>query len=163
MDRHGRLPDPRDGKEVAVNKGIDWNAARHFWSFQPPHKPELPKVHHGSWSKSPIDRFILAKLEAEKLTPVLPASKRELIRRATFDLTGLPPTPEEVEAFLMNESATAFEKVIDRLLKSPSLWRTLGALLARRRALCGRPGPYFRRDSEHVCLALSRLGHRRVQ
>ncbi len=111
--------DPRDGKQPAVADGIDWKKVRQFWSFQQPKLPELPAVKNASWVKTPIDRFILAKLEAEKLTPVRFANKRDLIRRATFDLTGLPPTPEEVEAFVKDESADAFAKVIDRLLASP--------------------------------------------
>jgi hypothetical protein len=112
-------PDPRDGKEPAVASGIDWKAARAFWSMVPPKKAELPKVQNASWVKTPIDHFILAKLEAEKLQPVRPASKREMIRRATFDLTGLPPTPDEVEAFMKDESPDAYAKVVDRLLASP--------------------------------------------
>ena len=111
--------DPRDDKQPAVADGIDWKKSREFWSFQPPKMPTLPKVQNAGWIKTPIDRLILAKLEAEKLTPVRPATKRELIRRATFDLTGLPPTPEEVEAFVKDDSPKAFEKVIDRLLSSP--------------------------------------------
>ncbi|HZZ81154.1 MAG TPA: PSD1 and planctomycete cytochrome C domain-containing protein [Gemmataceae bacterium] len=111
--------DPRDGKQPAVADGIDWKKAREFWSFVPPKMPALPKVQNEKWAKGPIDRFILAKIEAEKLTPVRPASKRELIRRATFDLTGLPPTPEEVEAFVNDQSPDAFAKVVDRLLASP--------------------------------------------
>lgn len=112
-------PDPRDGKQPVASDGIDWKKARAFWSFQPPKMPELPKVKNETWAKTPIDRFILAKLEAEKLAPVRFATKRELIRRATFDLTGLPPTPGEVDAFLKDESPDAFAKVVDRLLASP--------------------------------------------
>jgi cytochrome c553 len=112
-------PDPRDGKQTAVAEAITWKKAREFWSFQPPKMPQLPSVQNASWPKTPIDRFILAKLEAEKLTPVRPASKREIIRRATFDLTGLPPTPEEVDAFLKDQAPDAFAKVVDRLLASP--------------------------------------------
>lgn len=111
--------DPRDGSTPVKAGGIAWETARTFWSFQPPKKPDLPKVLNAGWVKQPIDRFILAKLEAEKLAPVRPATRRELIRRATFDLTGLPPTPAEVEAFLRDDSANAFAKVIDRLLASP--------------------------------------------
>ncbi len=111
--------DPRDGKQPAVADTIDWKKARAFWSFQQPKMPTLPIVKNSSWVKTPIDRFVLAKLEAEQLTPVRPAGKRELIRRATFDLTGLPPTPDEVEAYVRDESADAFAKVIDRLLASP--------------------------------------------
>ncbi len=111
--------DPRDGKQTALAEAVTWKKAREFWSFQAPKMPQLPSVQNASWPKTPIDRFILAKLEAEKLTPVRPATKRELIRRATFDLTGLPPTPEEVEAFVKDESPDAFAKVVDRLLASP--------------------------------------------
>lgn len=111
-------PDPRDEKS-ATPVAIDFDKARQFWSFQPPRLPQLPKVQNGSWPRTGIDHFILARLEAEKLRPVGPAAKRELIRRATFDLLGLPPTPEEVEAFIQDQSPDAFARVIDRLLKSP--------------------------------------------
>jgi hypothetical protein len=90
-----------------------------FWSLQPPKKPPLPKVKKGSWARNPIDTFILAKLEEKGLRPVPGATKRILIRRATYDLTGLPPTPQEVEAFLADRSSQAFAKVVDRLLASP--------------------------------------------
>ena len=88
---------------------------RAFWSFQPIRKPDPPKVD----AKTPIDRFIVAKLNEKGLTPVNPADKRTLLRRATYDLTGLPPTPEEIDAFLADNSSNAFEKVVDRLLASP--------------------------------------------
>ena len=92
---------------------------RAFWSFQPIGDPEPPSVHNPSWPRSAVDHFILAKLEAQGLKPGGAAGKRTLIRRATFDLIGLPPTPEEVEAFLADESPDAFARVIDRLLASP--------------------------------------------
>ncbi|MEO7653021.1 MAG: DUF1549 domain-containing protein, partial [Bryobacteraceae bacterium] len=92
---------------------------RAFWSFQPVRKPEPPTVKDKSWAKSPIDRFILARLESESLKPVAPASKRDLIRRATLDLIGLPPTTEEVSTFVHDASPDAFSKVVDRLLASP--------------------------------------------
>jgi hypothetical protein len=111
-------PDPRDGN-VAVAKGIDWAAARKFWSFQPVKKPALPAVKDTAWASTDIDRFILAELEKKNLRPVTAADKRTLIRRASFDLIGLPPPPEEVEAFLKDDSPEAFAKVIDRLLSSP--------------------------------------------
>ncbi len=111
-------PDPRDGKPV-LTKEIDWAAARQFWAFQPPRKGDLPKVQNAAWPKNGIDNYVLARLEAEKLRPVATADKRALIRRATFDLIGLPPTPEEVDAFVKDETPQAFETVIDRLLQSP--------------------------------------------
>ncbi len=92
---------------------------RSFWSFRPIRKSALPKVKNAAWVKSPIDRFILAKLEAKGLAPAPPADRRTLIRRAYFDLIGLPPKPEEVAAFLADKSPNAFAKVVDRLLASP--------------------------------------------
>ena len=92
---------------------------RAFWSFQPVRNPPVPSVRLSSWAKSPIDRFILAKLEAKGLDPAKPAEKRVLIRRASFDLLGLPPTPEEVDAFVNDTSPDAFAKLVDRLLASP--------------------------------------------
>jgi mono/diheme cytochrome c family protein/cytochrome c553 len=90
---------------------------RKYWAFRPVTKPAFPKA--DAWAKTPIDHFIAAKLQEKGLAPVKPADKRTLIRRATFDLTGLPPTPEEVDAFLKDKSVGAFAKVVDRLLASP--------------------------------------------
>jgi hypothetical protein len=101
---------------------------RAFWSFQPLKKPPVPAVSHASWAKSDIDRFVLARLEKDGLTPVRAADKRTLIRRATLDLTGLPPTAEEIEAFEKDEAADAFAKVVDRLLASPQYGETWGRL-----------------------------------
>jgi cytochrome c553 len=92
---------------------------RAFWSFQPLSQPAVPRVKSAQWTKNAIDHFILAELEAHNLYPAKPADKRTLIRRATFDLIGLPPTPEETDAFLSDDSPDAFAKVIDRLLASP--------------------------------------------
>jgi Protein of unknown function (DUF1553)/Protein of unknown function (DUF1549)/Planctomycete cytochrome C len=93
--------------------------ARNFWSFRPVVRPEIPKVLQGDWARSPIDRFVLAKLEAARLAPAPATSKTSLLRRVTYDLTGLPPTPDEVDAFLADSSPDAYEKVVDRLLASP--------------------------------------------
>jgi hypothetical protein len=92
---------------------------RAFWSFRPVRTVQPPKINNRSWIKSPIDAFVLAKLEAQGLKPVGPASKSTLIRRASLDLIGLPPTPVEVDAFVRDKSSNAFEKVVDRLLESP--------------------------------------------
>jgi len=92
---------------------------KRFWSFQPVKRPKVPTVKNTTWSKNPIDAFILAKLEKNKLTPALPASKTALLRRAYYDLIGLPPKPEEVTAFLADKSPNAYAKVVDRLLASP--------------------------------------------
>jgi hypothetical protein len=90
------------------------------WSFQPMQNPSVPTVKDAAWPKSPLDHFILAKLEEAELKPAPPADRRTLIRRATFDLTGLPPTPEEVEAFLNDNQPDAFARLVDRLLDSPA-------------------------------------------
>jgi hypothetical protein len=89
------------------------------WAFQPPARPPVPAVVNSAWPQSTLDRFILAKLEATGLSPAPRADRRMLIRRVTFDVIGLPPTPEEIDAFLADESPDAFARVVDRLLASP--------------------------------------------
>ena len=93
---------------------------KHFWAFQPMKDSPAPAVRDIGWVHSPIDAFILAKLEAKNLAPAGPADKYTLLRRVTFDLTGLPPTVDEIENFIKDHSPNAFEKVIDRLLASPA-------------------------------------------
>jgi cytochrome c553 len=95
------------------------DAQRNRWPFARFSKPALPPVKLAAWCRTPIDRFILAKLEAKGLKPAPAADRRTLIRRATYDLIGLPPTPEEVAAFVNDKSSNAWEKVVDRLLASP--------------------------------------------
>lgn len=92
---------------------------RSFWSFQPVRKPAPPAVRNEAWPRAAVDRFILAKLEENGLKPSQPANRRKLIRRAYFDLIGLPPTPEEVDAFVSDPDPKAFEHVVERLLASP--------------------------------------------
>ena len=89
------------------------------WAFEPVLDPWPPEVRHRRWPNNDVDRFILAKLESAGRSPALSADKRTLIRRATFDVTGLPPTPEEVERFLKDASPRAFERLVERLLASP--------------------------------------------
>jgi hypothetical protein len=89
------------------------------WSFQPIADPKLPAIGRWDWPQQSLDHFILHKLQAAGLQPSQPADKRTLLRRATFDLIGLPPTPAEIEAFLVDEAPDAFERVVDRLLASP--------------------------------------------
>src|SRR5262249_20913404 len=101
---------------------------RAFWSFQPLRKPPVPAVSHESWPKTDIDRFVLARLEKEGLAPVRAADRRTLIRRATLDLTGLPPSADDVEAFEKDEAPDAFAKVVDRLLATPQYGETWGRL-----------------------------------
>ncbi|MDB6024882.1 MAG: Protein of unknown function (DUF1553)/Protein of unknown function (DUF1549)/Planctomycete [Verrucomicrobiales bacterium] len=116
-------PDPRtESATVAATPqkpAYDFEAAQKLWAFSPPQDPPRPKVKRRGWVKSPIDQFVLAKLEEKGLSPAKPAEKRTLLRRVTFDLIGLPPTPEEIDAFLNDKSLGAFAKVVDRLLASP--------------------------------------------
>ena len=101
---------------------------RAFWSFQPIHVAPVPAVSHTSWPKTDIDRYLLASLEHAGLAPVRAADKRILLRRATLDLIGLPPTPDEIDAFEKDDSPDAFAKVVDRLLASPHYGETWGRL-----------------------------------
>jgi hypothetical protein len=99
-----------------VAQGAKWEP---FWSFIPPKRSPIPAVKDGSWVKNPIDSFILNRLEREGLHPAPEADKRTLIRRVSLDLTGLPPTPRQVEEFVADKSPQAYEKVVDRLLAGP--------------------------------------------
>ncbi len=99
-----------------IEQGAEW---RGHWAFEPPQRPKAPAVGHPEWLRSPIDAFILRRIEAEQLAPAEPADRITLLRRATLDLTGLPPTPEEVDHFLHDDRPDAWERVIDRLLASP--------------------------------------------
>jgi mono/diheme cytochrome c family protein/cytochrome c553 len=134
VKRGAPWPEARPGlgtrtvSKPAATKSISSEAAhsvvlsakdRAFWSFQPVRDPLPPSVKNQAWPTSSIDRFILAKLEANGLSPSPRADKPALIRRASFDLVGLPPTPEEVDAFLADDTPGAFARVIDRLLASP--------------------------------------------
>ena len=89
------------------------------WAFVPPKLPAIPKVKHAGWAKNPVDNFVLSRLESEGLSPSAPADRVTLLRRLSLDLIGLPPTPEEVDAFLADRSSRAYEKQVDRLLNSP--------------------------------------------
>ena len=111
-------PDPRTTRPAgnAVTYG---GSGKNHWVFKPVVKPMPPVVKNASWVKNEVDRFVLAKLEAEGMTGSQPADKRTLIRRAYYDVIGLPPTPEQVNAFLADNSPNAFEKVVDALLASP--------------------------------------------
>src|SRR6185295_1739468 len=98
----------------------DFTTAREFWAFQPVQPPRVPKVQSAKFKvKNPVDAFILARLQAKGIQPAPPASQAELIRRLFFDLTGLPPSPEEVKAFVEDASPDAYERLVDRLLDSP--------------------------------------------
>jgi len=111
-------PDPRTGEDSVPTTSYNWEKARQHWSFRPVQDPPPPRVASSEWDRSPIDRFIKARLDEKKLVPQPRAAKLALIRRVTYDLTGLPPTPDDVDAFLKDTSPRAFEKVVDRLLAS---------------------------------------------
>jgi hypothetical protein len=138
MPPKGRLPEP----SVAmlrrwVSLGVPWtsesttlaraagqpasrgSASNTHWAFQPVRRPEPPAVRNGNWVVSPIDAFVLARLEAARMTPSPRADKRTLIRRASIDLLGIPPTVEEIDEFDADPNPTAFEQLVDRLLASP--------------------------------------------
>src|SRR5260221_46018 len=113
-------PDPR--KDAATTKaklsGLT-DRARGHWAYQPIVKPPIPQTKNHAWPRTPVDAFILAKLEEKNMVPAPDAEKGALLRRATFDLIGLPPTPQEVQAFVNDTMPQAFAKVVDRLLAPP--------------------------------------------
>lgn len=125
-DPDDRMPKSKTGETLApaqialikrwIEQGAKWQG---HWAYTPPVRPAVPKVKMSSWTVNPIDHFILARLQKEKLRPSPDADKRTLLRRLSFDLTGLPPTPEEVAAFEADSSKQAYEKAVDRLLASP--------------------------------------------
>ena len=117
-------PDPRESEasgEVMVSEPteVDIEKGKKFWSFVPPTKPEIPAVEDGRWCHGEIDRFVLAKMEEHNVLPVQDADKRTLIRRLTFDLTGLPPTDGEIQLFERDKAKGAYGRLVDRLLASP--------------------------------------------
>ncbi len=125
-DADERMPPVDSGRQLTarqiglikkwIEQGAEWQT---HWSFAPIRRPALPAVQNENWVRNPIDTFVLAQLEAHGLSPSPPADKTRLIRRVTLDLTGLPPTIAEVDAFLADDSPDAYEKVVDRLLASP--------------------------------------------
>jgi hypothetical protein len=126
VEGKSRMPLPKFGKQLTPRQ-IDLIALwikqgakyQKHWSLIPPQRPELPAVADKNWPLNAIDRFVLARLEQEGLKPSPPADKRTLARRLAFDLIGLPPAPEQVEAFLADNSSQAYEKLVDQLLASP--------------------------------------------
>ncbi len=125
-DEDEHMPPVKTGKHLTpaqieilrrwISEGAEWQG---HWSFIKPERPELPEVKHAGWARNPIDQFILARIEKENLKPAPEADKATLLRRVTFDLTGLPPTPAEVDAFLRDRKPRAYERVVDRLLAAP--------------------------------------------
>jgi hypothetical protein len=125
-DENDRMPPVKSGKKLTkkqvdlfrrwIQQGAKWQK---HWAFLPPVAVPPPKAANQAWVRNPIDAFILARLEREGLSPAPPADKTTLLRRVSLDLTGLPPTPSEVDAFLADDSSAAYERVVDRLLDSP--------------------------------------------
>src|SRR5205814_2141734 len=99
-----------------IDQGAHWEK---HWAWQTPKRPDVPEVQHKSWTQNPIDNFVLARLEQNGLNPSREADKPTLLRRVTLDLTGLPPTPAELDSFLADQSPDAYEKRADALLASP--------------------------------------------
>ena len=151
MPPEGKLPDEeiaildrwvKDGASLPAYKvlprpterGIDYESGRAFWAFQTLAAPDLPNVADAAWIRRPLDRFILEKLSEQSLKPSPEADRATLLRRLTFDVIGLPPTPDELDAFVNDQSPDAVEKVIDRLLASPHFgerWARVWLDLAR--------------------------------
>jgi mono/diheme cytochrome c family protein len=125
-DPEEMMPPPKSKKTLTakqiellsrwIDQGAPWGK---HWAFEAPVRPEPPAVANKAWAKNPIDQFVLARLEKEGLKPSPEAAKETLIRRVTLDLTGLPPTPAEVDAFLADNAPDAYEKLVDRMLASP--------------------------------------------
>ena len=112
-------PDPRGGEATPVRVGIDLEAGRRFWSYQPPRRHAPPALADAGWSRTDIDRFLLAALEGRGLRPVGDADRATLLRRLAFDLVGLPPSSEEIDSFVADPAPDAYERLVDRLLSSP--------------------------------------------
>jgi Protein of unknown function (DUF1553)/Protein of unknown function (DUF1549) len=116
------------GQITGSEDEIDWVKARDFWSFRKPVASSVPKVQNRRWPSQALDYFTLARIEKNGFTPAPKADKRTLIRRATFDLTGLPPTPQETTAFLADRRPDAYERLVDRLLGSASFGERMASL-----------------------------------
>ena len=119
-DSRPRTPRPAEKTEKsAAATRPSTSTVRQSWSLRPINPPLIPQVNRQEWCRGPVDRFILAKLEAEGLAPAPPADRVTFIRRLTYDLTGLPPSPDEVDAFVADSTPGSFERLTDRLLASP--------------------------------------------
>ncbi len=126
-ERRDRMPPPYSSKKPLsaeqkeiikrwIEAGAEYTA---FWAFVSPKKPALPECENRDWGRQPLDRFVLSRLESERLLPSPAADRRTLIRRVTFDLTGLPPTRDQIDAFLADKSPDAYERLVDRLMAKP--------------------------------------------
>ena len=141
-----------------IRQGAKWQK---HWAFIPPVRRPLPAVSDAGWAKTPIDNFVLQHLDGAGLKPSPEASREALIRRVSLDLTGLPPTVAEVDAFLADKSPNAYEKVVDRLLASPRYGERMAVRWLDAARYADTNGYQFDGERNHV--ALARLGDRRVQ
>jgi hypothetical protein len=114
--------------ESSPEKQLDWAKEREFWAFRAPVRHTLPKVRNLRWPSQPIDYFILAKLEGREMAPSVQADRRTLIRRVSFDLTGLPPTPEEITAFLNDARPEAYQSLVERLIASRAFGERMASM-----------------------------------
>ncbi len=149
-------PDPRTAD--TRRGGLTEKELREWWSFQPLGDVAAPDVNDATAIRNDIDKFVQARLQAEGLTPSPEADRQTLIRRATYDLTGLPPTPEQVDAFLADRSPLAYETLIDRLLASPHYGEQWGRHWLDLVQIC-RHGRRKHRSSDSPGVALPQLGH----
>ena len=117
-----------EADDLSKTTSIDWTKAREWWAFQRPVKSKLPTVSNSAWPNQQIDYFILAKIEAKQLTPSPQASKRVLVRRLFFDLTGLPPSPDEMGAFLADETDNAYERLVEELMQRQAFGERLASM-----------------------------------
>jgi hypothetical protein len=163
-DEDDVMPPPKTKKKLSaqqkelltrwIAEGAKWQS---HWAFETPKRPTPPEVNNGKWVRNEIDQFVLQRLEKEKIKPSPEADKTTLVRRATFDLTGLPPTPEEVDAFLADKSPQAYEKVVDRLLNSPRYGEHMAKYWLDAARYADSHGYHI--DSERSMWKVARLGH----
>src|SRR5688500_1265556 len=112
----------------ADDDDVDWNKERQFWAFQPPTAPERPAVKNRRWPTQDLDYFVLDKLEQHRLSPALPADKLTLLKRASYDITGLPPEPEVAAKFLADDREDAYERLVDQLLSMPAFGERMASM-----------------------------------
>jgi hypothetical protein len=117
-----------EASEPEIAEGIDWKKEREFWSFRPPRFQARPEVRNKRWPSQPLDYFVLCRLERANCSPAPEADRQTLVRRATLDLAGLPPTPEEVQTFLSDKRPDAYSRLVERLLASPRFGERLASL-----------------------------------
>jgi len=140
VQRGAPLPD--DKTIASVKSKIDFDAGRRFWSFQPVHEVAAPAVQKPEWVQRPLDAFLLAAMEQQKLQPAPRADRRTLLRRAKFDLLGLPPTPEELEQFVNDPAPDAYAQLVDRLLASPHYGERWGRYWLDLARYSDKPAPW---------------------